>query len=106
MAWGLLAVAIIVEVVATVSLKLSEGFSHLGWSAVVVFGYLVSFALLGQIVRTIPLAVTYAVWSGAGTALTAALSLVLFGERMTALKLAGFGLIVVGVAILNVETAE
>lgn len=106
MAWLLLGVAIIVEVVATVSLRLSEGFSRLSWTLVVVVGYFTAFFLLAHIVRSIPLAVTYAVWSGLGTALTAIASVRLFGEQMTPIKVAGLALVVTGVVLLNVHGTE
>jgi small multidrug resistance pump len=101
MAWLMLAIAIVVEVVATVSLRLSEGFTRWTWTSVVVLGYLTAFTLLAQIVRTIPLAVTYAVWSGAGTALTAVVSMRLFGEEMTPVKVMGLALVVTGVVLLQ-----
>jgi small multidrug resistance pump len=62
-----LAVAIATEVVATTSLKLSDGFTRLGWSAVVVVGYGISFYALSVALRSIPLGIVYAVWSGVGT---------------------------------------
>jgi multidrug transporter EmrE-like cation transporter len=103
MAWLLLTVAIVVEVVATVALKLSDGFTRWLWTAVVIGGYGLSLGLLAQVVRTIPLAVTYAVWAGVGTGLTALASLALFNESMTSLKVVGFVLIAGGVALLNVH---
>jgi small multidrug resistance pump len=98
-AW--LALAIGTEVVATTALKASDGFSRLGWGAVVVVGYGVSFYALSITLRSIPLGVVYAIWSGVGTAAIVVIGYVVFGEVLSFVKLAGIGLIVIGVAMLN-----
>lgn len=98
-AW--LALAIGTEVVATTALKASDGFSRLGWGAVVVVGYGVSFYALSITLKSIPLGVVYAIWSGAGTAAIVVIGYLLFGEVLSFVKLAGIGLIVIGVAMLN-----
>ena len=96
-----LALAIGTEVVATTALKLSDGFRQLGWGAVVVVGYGISFYALSVSLRSIPLGVVYAVWSGVGTAAIVLIGWVLFREVLDALKLAGIGLIIIGVVMLN-----
>lgn len=96
-----LATAISTEIVATTALKLSDGFTRLGWAAVVVVGYGVSFYALSVALRSIPLGVVYAVWSGVGTAAIVVIGYVLFREVLDALKLAGIGLIIIGVVMLN-----
>ena len=96
-----LALAIGTEVVATTSLKLSDGFTRLGWGAVVVAGYGISFYAMSVALRSIPLGVVYAVWSGVGTAAIVVIGYVLFREVLDAVKLAGIGLIIVGVMMLN-----
>jgi small multidrug resistance pump len=98
---GWLALAIGTEVVATTALKLSHGFQHLGWAAVVVIGYGISFYALSISLRTIPLGVVYAVWSGVGTAVIVVIGWVLFREVLDSVKLAGIGLIIIGVVMLN-----
>jgi small multidrug resistance pump len=98
-AW--LALAIGTEVVATTALKLSDGFRQLAWAAVVVVGYGISFYALSISLRTIPLGVVYAVWSGVGTAAIVLIGWVLFREVLDAVRLAGIGLIILGVVILN-----
>jgi small multidrug resistance pump len=98
-AW--LALAIGSEVVATTALKLSDGFSRLGWGGVVVVGYGISFYALSVSLRTIPLGVVYAIWSGIGTAAIVLIGYVLFREVLDAVKLAGIGLIIIGVVMLN-----
>ncbi len=71
--WLKLALAIVVEVLATVALRQSQGFSQVGWTIVMVVGYLVSFWLLAQITDQLEIGVIYAVWSAAGTAIVAVL---------------------------------
>jgi small multidrug resistance pump len=101
MGWTYLALAIATEVAATVSLKLSDGFSRLVPSVVVVVGYGVSFVLLAATLRHLSLGVTYAVWSGVGTAAIALIGVVVLEEPLTALQAASIGLIVAGVVGLN-----
>jgi small multidrug resistance pump len=98
---GWLALAIGTEVVATTALKLSNGFQQLGWAAVVVVGYGISFYALSVSIKTIPLGVVYAVWSGVGTAAIVMIGWVLFREVLDGVKLAGIGLIIIGVVMLN-----
>jgi small multidrug resistance pump len=96
-----LALAISTEVVATTALKLSDGFTRLGWGGVVVVGYGISFYALSVSLRTIPLGVVYAIWSGIGTAAIVVIGYFLFREVLDAMKLAGIGLIIIGVVMLN-----
>lgn len=104
--WILLAVAIVTEVAATLSLRLSHGFTRPLPSLVVVSGYLVATFLLARIVRELPIGLTYAVWAGSGTALTAVIAIVALGETVTTLKVASIALIIVGVVGLNVESSH
>ncbi|QDT17607.1 DMT family transporter [Alienimonas californiensis] len=96
-----LLVAIVAEVVATSALKPSDGFRRLGPSVLVVIGYGFSFYFLLLTLRTIPIAVTYAVWSGVGTALITAVAWLAFGQKLDGPALVGIGLIVAGVVVLN-----
>ena len=96
-----LALAIGSEIVATVSLRLSDGFTRPTPSVVVVLGYALSFYALSITLRTIPLGVVYAIWSGVGTAAIVVISLFLFREVFGVVKLAGIGLIIAGVVMLN-----
>ena len=98
-AW--LALAIGSEIVATVSLRLSDGFTRPLPSVAVVLGYGLSFYALSITLRSIPLGVVYAVWSGVGTALIVVISFFLFREVFDVVKVAGIGLIIVGVVMLN-----
>jgi small multidrug resistance pump len=96
-----LVIAILSEVVGTSALKASEGFSKLWPSIIVVIGYGVSFFLLSLALRSIPVAVAYAIWSGVGQALIAVVAWFLFRQTLTAGELAGMGLIVSGVVVLS-----
>lgn len=96
-----LASAIGSEIIATTALKLSDGFSKPIPSVVVVIGYAISFYSLSMSLRTIPLGVVYAVWSGVGTAAIVVIGVLLFSEVLDAVKVAGIGLIIVGVVMLN-----
>lgn len=98
---ALLLAAIGIEVVATALLPRAEAFTSPGWSAVVLGGYAVSIWLLALVVRAIPVSVAYAVWSGVGTALVAAVGYFFLGESMGWVKALSLALIVVGVVGLN-----
>ncbi len=100
-AWYVLAIAILFEVGGTTSMRLSEGLTRLTPSVLIFVFYAVSFVFNAMVIRTLGLSVTYAVWSGAGTVLTAAIGYLWFKEPATALKLASTALIVVGVVGLH-----
>ena len=100
--WISLAIAIVAEVIATSALKASAGFTRMGPSALVVAGYGVAFYFLSLTLRTIPVGVAYAVWSGVGIVLIAGASWILFGQRLDAPAFIGMALIIAGVIVLNV----
>lgn len=99
---ALLAVAIAIEVGATAVLPRAAGFTDPFWSVIVLAGYGVSIWMLTVVVKQMPVSVTYAVWSGAGTALVAVVGMIWLHEPMTAIKLAALALIIAGVVLLNV----
>ena len=96
-AWWVLAAAIVLEVCGTTCMRLSDGFSRLLPSVLIFVFYAGAFSLNVMVVRVLGLGLTYAVWSGVGTLLTAVIGCLLFNEPATALKLASTGLIVAGV---------
>ncbi|MFF3905475.1 DMT family transporter [Streptomyces sp. NPDC001848] len=106
MGYTFLAGAIAAEVAATTAMKYSDGFSRLGPSLVTLLGYVVSFLLLAQTLKSVSIGTAYAIWSGAGTATVAMIGLVLFGEGLGAAKIAGIALIVGGVVVLNLGGAH
>lgn len=99
--WLFLGLAIAAEVIATSALKSSEGFTRLWPSLLVAAGYGAAFYFLSLTLRTIPIGVAYAVWSGVGVVLIALIAWLLHGQRLDAPALAGMGLIVTGVAVIN-----
>ncbi|MEN3372110.1 SMR family transporter [Dechloromonas sp. ZS-1] len=100
--WLLLLVAIICETVATSALKLSENFTRLLPSLVVVAGYAAAFYLLSLTLRVIPVGVAYAVWSGVGIVLITLAGWFVFDQKLDMPALLGMGLIVSGVVVMNV----
>ena len=100
--WLLLAIAIVSEVIATSALKASEGFSRLWPSLVVVAGYAAAFYCLSLTLKTIPIGIVYAIWSGVGIALIALIGWLVFGQSLDAAAIAGMLLIIAGVVVLNV----
>lgn len=101
MGYVLLAGAIAAEVAATTAMKYSDGFSKVWPTVLTALGYIVSFILLAQALKSVGIGTAYAIWSGVGTATVAVLGLVLFGEALTAAKLGGIVLIIAGVVVLN-----
>ncbi|CAN7294720.1 SMR family transporter [Caballeronia sp. dw_19] len=101
-AYALLAVAIVAEVVATSALRASEGFSRLVPAVIVVIGYGISFYLLSLTLKSLPVGIVYAVWSGAGIVLITLVAALLFKQIPDLPAVLGMGLIVSGVIVLNV----
>lgn len=99
--WLALAIAIVSEVAGTSALKASAGFTRLAPSLVVVAGYASAFYFMSLTLKTIPVAVTYAVWSGLGIALITLVAWVVYGQALDRGALAGIALIVAGVVVLN-----
>lgn len=97
MNWLLLLLAGVFEVCWAVGLKLSQGFSHLGWSLFTVATLALSMGLLALALRTLPLGTAYGVWTGIGAIGTALLGIALFGESRDPLRLLFLGLIVAGI---------
>ena len=101
MNWLYLGVAIVCEVVATSSLKASEGFTRLWPSVIVVVGYAAAFYCLSLTLRTIPVGVAYAVWSGVGIILVTLAGWYLYDQQLDTPALIGIALIAAGVVVLN-----
>src|ERR1700693_2520381 len=99
LAW--LSQAISSEVIATTSLKLSDGFTRPLPVIAVVAGYAISFYALSVSLRSFPLGVVYAIWSGVGTAAIVMIGFFLFREALDTVKLGGIGLVIVGIVLLT-----
>ncbi|ASL42508.1 MULTISPECIES: DMT family transporter [Paraburkholderia] len=100
--YALLGIAIVAEVIATSAMRASEGFSRLVPSAVVVIGYGIAFYCLSLTLKSIPVGIVYAVWSGAGIVLITLVALVLYRQVPDLPAIIGLGLIIAGVAVLNI----
>ena len=103
---AMLVSAIAVEVCSTAALPRAQGFRDPGWTAAVLLGYGVSIFLLTLVIRHIPVAVTYAVWSGLGTAGIALVGVLWLGESWDVLKGVALVMIIGGVVILNLHGAH
>jgi small multidrug resistance pump len=101
MQWLYLGIAIVSEVIATSALKAAEGFTQLIPSIIVTVGYAAAFYFLSLTLRTIPIGVTYAIWSGVGLALISIVGWVVYQQKLDAATLLGIGLIVSGVLVIH-----
>ena len=104
MAWVLLTLAGLLEIVWAVGLKYTDGFTRLWPSALTIAAMIGSVYLLALAVRTIPIGTGYAVWTGIGAVGVAILGMVLFGEPKDALRIGSILLIVAGIAGLKLVT--
>ncbi|MGF6569447.1 small multidrug resistance pump [Paraburkholderia fungorum] len=100
--YALLGIAIVAEVIATSAMRASDGFSRLWPSTVVVIGYGIAFYCLSLTLRSIPVGIVYAVWSGAGIVLITLVALLLYRQVPDLPAIIGLGLIIAGVAVLNI----
>lgn len=101
MAYFYLAVAIVAEVIGTSSLKASDGFSKLGPSLIVCAAFAAAFFFLSMALRTIPVGIAYAIWSGMGTALIVLIAAAVFRQIPDFAAIAGITLIIAGVIVIN-----
>lgn len=100
--WFLLGVAIVVEVIGTTALKMSDGFSKPWPVLVVAVCYGLAFYLLALTLKQIPVGVAYAIWSGAGIALITLIGWILFAQKLDWAAWVGIALIISGVVVLQV----
>ncbi|MGG3886665.1 DMT family transporter [Brevibacillus panacihumi] len=102
MAWLYLMFAILLEVAGTVSMKLSQGFTKVWPSTLMVVFYLLAFSSLNFSLKQIPVSVAYAIWSGIGTAAIAVIGFLVFQESLNVWKAVSILLIILGVIGLNI----
>ena len=100
--WIFLSVAIVSEVIATSALKATGEFTRLLPSIIVVIGYLSSFYFLTLTLRTIPIGIAYAIWSGVGVSLITLVGWLVYKQMLDIPAYIGITLIVAGVVVLNV----
>lgn len=103
LSWSLLALAIVLEVIGTVCMKLSDGFTQVVPAAGVVVFYLASTVILAVVVKYIDISIAYAVWAGLGIVLITLIGVAAFDEPLTWLRVSCIGLIIVGVVGLNLS---
>lgn len=96
-----LSIAIIAEVIATMALKASEGFNNHVYSTVCIVGYAVAFYCLSLVLKTVPVGIAYAIWSGAGIVLISLLGVLFFKQIPDLPALIGIGLIIAGLIVIN-----
>ena len=101
MAYALLAMAIISEVIGSTFLVKSEGFTKLLPSLAVVVLFSLAFYLLSQVIKVIPLGIAYAIWAGVGIVLTALIGYFIFKQSLDLAAMIGIALIVSGVIVIN-----
>ena len=99
-----LAIAIVAEVIGTSAIKASEGFTRPVPSVIVVAGYGAAFYFMSLTVRTMPIGIVYAVWSGVGIVLISAIGWVAYGQALDPPALMGLCLIVAGVLVVNLSS--
>ncbi|WP_088329794.1 multidrug efflux SMR transporter [Lacimicrobium sp. SS2-24] len=99
--WLLLTIAILTEVIATSSLKASDGFTRLVPSVVVIVGFAVSFYCLSLTLKVIPVGIVYAIWSGVGIVLISLAGWLVFGQKLDWPAIIGISLIIAGVAVMK-----
>lgn len=100
-AYLFLGIAIVAEVIATSALKASEGFTRLGPSLLVVAGYGVAFYCLSLVMKTIPIGIAYAIWSGVGVSLIALIGWLVYRQPLDLAAIIGISLIIGGVMVLQ-----
>lgn len=101
MAWVILFIGIVLEVIGTTSMKLSDGLTRPFYSVMMFVCYALSLGAIALALKQLEVSLVYAIWAGLGTALIAAIGVVYFHEPLTALKLVSIGLIIAGVVGLG-----
>ncbi len=93
--------AILAETIGTTALQASQQFTRLAPSALVVLAYAVSFYLLAMALRSIPVGIAYAIWSGLGIVFIAGIGLVVFGQKLDMPAIMGMGMILAGILVIH-----
>ncbi|WP_407174095.1 DMT family transporter [Bradyrhizobium sp. STM 3562] len=101
LAWMALIVAGLLDVGWAISMKYAEGYTRMGWS-LISLALLAAFVfLLGRALQALDLGLAYAVWTGIGAVGTVIMGVVLFGEALSLAKVAGIGLVMIGIVALK-----
>jgi len=99
--WILLAIGVAIELLATTALKLSDGFTKLGFAGLTLICFALAFYVMALVVRTMPLGIAYSVWAGGGIAGVTLIGALVFGQALDGYGYLGIGLIMAGVIVLN-----
>lgn len=105
MSYLYLFIAILVEMIATSSLKASNGFTNLGFTGLSLGAYAISFYSLSLALRTIPVGIAYAIWSGIGIVGICLIGWVVFHQKLSPVAIMGIVCIMIGVLIVNLGQA-
>ena len=97
MAWIMLGIAGIFEVVWATFMKLSEGFTKIGWTALTFAGMAVSFILLAKVTKTLPLGTAYAIWTGIGALGTFMVGIIWFGDSSNVWRMLAATFLLIGI---------
>ena len=101
MQWLILGAAILAETIGTTALQASQQFTRLWPSVLVVVAYAISFYLLAMTLRYMPVGIVYAMWSGLGICLIAAIGWVVFGQRLVLPAVIGLSMIIAGIVVIQ-----
>ncbi|MET4038549.1 multidrug efflux SMR transporter [Bradyrhizobium sp. RT6a] len=101
MAWLMLVIAGLLDVGWAISMKYAEGYTRAGWSVVSLVLLVAFVVLLGRALKVLEVGVAYSVWTGIGAAGTFVMGVALFGEALSAMKLAGIALVLMGIVALK-----
>jgi multidrug transporter EmrE-like cation transporter len=102
--WLFLSVAIVLEIIATTMLKLSDGLARWHWAALSIGFYAVCFLALAPALKTIPVGIAYAIWSGVGIIAMAVIGIVFFDQRLSPVQIGCIALVLVGAIGLRAST--
>jgi multidrug transporter EmrE-like cation transporter len=102
--WTYLGVAIFFEILATTALKVSDGLAKWQWAAISILLYAICFLALAPALKTIPVGIAYALWSGVGIIAMAILGLLFFEQRLSAIQIGCIALVLIGAIGLRIST--
>ena len=97
-----LAIAIIAEVIATSALKATQGFTVLWPSVITIIGYAIALFFLSLTMKSIPMGITYAIWSGAGIILISTVGWIVYKQHLDFAALIGLSLMIAGIVVIHV----
>jgi multidrug transporter EmrE-like cation transporter len=102
--WTFLGIAIFFEILATTALKMSDGLARWHWAALSIALYAVCFLALAPALKTIPVGIAYAIWSGIGIIAIAALGVMFFDQKLNAVQVGCIALVLIGAIGLRATT--